>query len=97
MKLRGFVVGLIVGVAATGGGIALASIPSSSTAVFHACLTTKSGAIRLIDVEAGAKCSRSERLVSWNQAGQQGPVGLTGPAGSQGPAGTPGPVGPQGP
>ena len=81
-----FVGGLVLGsVLAT--GVAWAAIPSTTGAVITACMKRSSGEIRLIDAQAGKKCSNNEQTVTWNQTGPQGPAGATGAAGAQGPAG----------
>lgn len=96
MKIKGFVAGLITGIIVTGGTVALAAIPGSTSAVFHACYATRGGDLRLIDFEAGTRCRRGERLVSWNQSGPSGLPGSQGPAGPTGLQGEAGPVGPAG-
>jgi Collagen triple helix repeat (20 copies) len=95
-------------------GIGYAAIPSAD-GVIHACYNAAanpSGGLRVIDVEAGAKCAKNEKALQFNQrgpqgpagpagpqgvAGPQGPQGLTGPQGEQGPQGDEGPPGPAGP
>ena len=77
-------------------GVGYAAIPSTN-GVIYACYNTAanpSGMLRVIDVEAGAKCSKNEKSLTFNQIGPQGPAG---PAGPQGPVGSQGPVGPAGP
>jgi len=102
MKIRDLVSGFIVGAVVAGGSIAMASIPDSGSGVISACYTTKNGAIRIIDYQAGKRCERGEILLTWNQSGPQGlqgpagATGLTGLKGLQGPAGTTGLTGPQG-
>src|SRR5262245_7301030 len=68
-------------------GVGYAAIPSSDD-VIHACYNASansSGMLRVIDAEAGAKCSKNERPLNFNQTG---PQGLQGPAGPPGPAGS---------
>lgn len=104
-------VGSIVGLAVAltvGTGVALASIPASPSGVITACYGPAIGALRVIDAQAGAKCTKTEKQLTWNQTGPQGaagaqgpagPVGAPGPAGAtgqQGPAGVAGPEGPAG-
>lgn len=60
--------------------IALATIPDSG-GVIHGCYDTESGDLRVIDLNAGAKCSKKETAVSWNQTGPQGATGPAGPPG----------------
>jgi hypothetical protein len=57
---------------------AAASIPDAQ-GVIHACRDRKSGALRVIDTEAGQSCSSREAALTWNQTGPAGPAG---PAGS---------------
>jgi hypothetical protein len=58
--------------------------------VINACYKPFSGALRLIDAEAGATCSSKERPLAWNVQGEKGEKGDPGPAGPQG---VPGPAG----
>jgi hypothetical protein len=52
------------------------------------------GKIRLIDHQAGKRCSSGEKTLTWNQ---RGPVGAQGATGATGATGAPGPAGDQGP
>ncbi len=72
--------------------IGWASIPDSA-GVIHGCRHRQTGALRVINSDAGQRCSRQERALSWNQTG---PSGAQGPAGPQGPPGPQGPAGPPG-
>jgi hypothetical protein len=81
--------------------------------VFHGCVSTKTGALRVIDPTSTnprlSQCrtaDNTEIAVSWNQAGmpgtpgapgQDGAPGAKGDQGDPGPAGDPGPPGPPGP
>lgn len=105
-RLRGrrLVVALVVfGVALGIGGIAYATIPSSS-GVYTACVWKGLGTIRLIDPSLSSSnfrshCTSFEQQVTWNQTGppgQQGAPGATGPSGPQGSAGQAGATGQQG-
>jgi hypothetical protein len=104
----------VLGVTAALGTVALlasagyAAIPSAG-GVITACYNANSnpsGAMRVIDSEAGQKCSKNERTLSFNQTGPRGPAGPAGPEGPAGPAGADGadgadgatgPAGPAGP
>lgn len=92
-------VGLVLG----GVSVGLAAIPDSVSGVITACLTSRTGAIRIIDYQAGRRCAAGEVLLSWNQKGQVGAPGATGaqgapgPVGPQGASGSAGPQGPVGP
>jgi hypothetical protein len=80
------------------GGFATAGVSSGGT--IHACFHRATGALRVVDREAGERCRRSERPLSWSRAGGgpvRGAVGPRGPVGAKGPAGTPGERGPAGP
>ena len=80
-------------------GVGYAAIPSAD-GVIHACYNDKSnpvGMLRVIDAEAGAKCAKNEKSLTFNQTGPQGPAGPAGPQGPAGPAGPQGPAGPAGP
>ena len=70
MKIRKSVVA-VVGVAALAGlggaGIAMASIPDSSTGVLTACrVTGDAGNVRIIDKQGGASCHSYETEISWD-------------------------------
>src|SRR4051794_20354286 len=43
-------------------------IPDSNN-VFHACVVTRTGAVRMIDTEQGQTCRQGENAVHWNQNG----------------------------
>jgi len=47
-----------------GASVGIAAIPDSSSGVISACLTTRTGVIRVIDHQAGARCSRGETLLT---------------------------------
>src|SRR5207302_10373722 len=89
-----FTVGTLIAL----GGIAYATIPDVS-GLISACYSGTSGALRVIDIGAGQKCSATEKTLSWNQAGPAGPQGTkgdTGAAGAQGLKGDTGAAGAQG-
>lgn len=73
-------------------GLAAAAIPDAG-GTYHGCYDTTSGALRVIDRDAGHVCGANERLISWNKQGQTGPAGPKGPTG---PKGLTGPTGPRG-
>ena len=78
----------LLGVAATV-GVGYAAIPSAD-GIIHSCYTTQSGQLRVIDAEAGAKCTKNEKALDFNQ---RGPKGDPGAQGEPGPQGDPGPTG----
>ena len=93
---RGFAGGLAVGVAASVvivGGVAAATIPATGTELITGCRTIKTGALRVIDNQAGKRCTTKERTLTWNARGPQGLRGLTGAVGAEGAIGSTGPVG----
>lgn len=97
-------------IAAAIAGVAWASIPGPGS-VYTACMLKGLGTIRLIDkslppTNVMSHCTNKETEISWNQAGQPGPLGpkgdqgspgAAGPAGLAGPAGAVGPAGREGP
>ena len=105
MRRKLVVMAALIACAALAGGVAYAAIPDGN-GVIHGCYNTganPSGALRVIDTEAGAKCAKNEKPLAWNQQGpkgdkgDQGDPGPAGPAGPAGPTGATGPQGPQGP
>ncbi len=52
--------------------------------------------MRVIDHQAGKRCTRRERKLVWNTRGPVGPQGPQGAGGSPGPTGATGPTGPTG-
>ena len=94
------------------GGVAVAAIPATGTGQITGCRTITTGALRVIDYQAGKRCTTKERYLTWNVKGVAGPRGLTGATGPRGltgavgakgatgvtgPQGLPGATGPQGP
>jgi hypothetical protein len=66
--------------------IGYAAIPGSG-GVISACYnlsTNPSGTLRVIDAQAGAKCAKNEKLLTFNQTGPQGPKGDPGTNGTNG-------------
>src|SRR5271168_1168422 len=68
--LRAGAVGAVLasGLAVVTGALAFASIPDAN-GVFHGCVHTSTGALRIIDTDNGQACKASETAVSWNKAG----------------------------
>ena len=75
-------------------GVAYAAIPSAD-GVIHGCYLP-SGNLRVIDAQAGATCTSSEKSLNFNQTGPQGPKGDPGPTGAPGATGATGATGQQG-
>ena len=95
--------GLAVGVTASvvlAGGVAVAAIPSTSTGLISGCRNVRTGALRVIDYQAGKRCTpTTERPLTWNAKGVAGPRGLqgiAGPVGAKGATGATGSTGPTG-
>src|SRR6516225_2707059 len=63
----GFTAGLLIAVLVLGSGVALASIPSTSSGAFTGCVNKTGGAVRIIDYQAGKRCAADENSVSWSQ------------------------------
>jgi hypothetical protein len=64
---------------------ASASAATSAATTIYACVSKKTGSMRI--VSAKAKCKRGEHKLSWNASGPAGVPGATGAAGSPGAAG----------
>jgi hypothetical protein len=56
------------------GTVALAAIPGAG-GVITGCYDKRTGALRVIDSDAGQKCTSKETQLPWNQTGIQGPQG----------------------
>jgi hypothetical protein len=88
----------VAGVLATV-GVGYAAIPGSD-GMIHGCYNASSnpsGQLRVIDVDAGAKCSKNEVALNFNQRGPKGDTGPQGPKGDTGLQGPKGDAGLQGP
>ena len=79
------VVLFVAALTALAASVAYAAIPSSD-GVISGCRDVKTGALRVIDAEAGETCGGKETALNWNRTGPQGPPGETGPAGPAGSA-----------
>ena len=90
-RRRLWLLGLVLALVASAGGIAYAAIPGAGGTI-TGCYKTN-GSLRVIDAEAGQTCTSSEQQLTWNQTGPQGPEGPQGPTGPTGPPGPPGPSG----
>jgi hypothetical protein len=85
-------------IAAALGGVAWAGIPGSD-GVIHSCYnaaSNPSGQLRVIDSDAGTKCAKNEKALSFNQTGPKGDKGDQGIQGIPGPQGLRGPAGADG-
>lgn len=50
-----------------GGGVAIASIPSSTTGQITACVKSSTGAVRIIDAQSGKHCAAGEATLNWSK------------------------------
>jgi collagen triple helix repeat protein len=85
----------VIAFAITAGGVAYATIPGSNGTI-NGCYEKRTGILRVIDTNTGAKCTSYETPINWNQQGQKGPTGPAGAQGLKGDAGAPGDRGPTG-
>ena len=60
--------------------VAFAAIPDPEGKI-SGCYAIRGGALRVIDLAKGQRCTSFERSLAWNQTGPQGPVGSQGPSG----------------
>jgi hypothetical protein len=65
--LVGFAAGVAVAGLVAGAGAAIAAIPSTATASYTACASKATGAVRVIDYQAGKRCSTRENTISWGK------------------------------
>ncbi len=70
-------------------GMASAAIPASGSRVYTVCKNS-AGTIRMIDYQAGKRCTTKEVMRTWNRQGPAGAQGVPGPSGAPGPSGVPG-------
>lgn len=82
-------VGVAVGVALGGAGMAFSAIPDP-TGLVHGCVSKLTGGLRVIDPSTGATCTAAETALNFNQQGPQGVPGSPGPKGDKGDKGDPG-------
>lgn len=61
------VLGWVVSAAVVGGGVAIASIPSTATGDITGCVSNASGIVRIVDVQAGHHCTAAETTVNWSK------------------------------
>ena len=85
--LQRLVIGVCVTVIAVVAGAAIPALAGGKSVTFYACVTSKTGAIKI--VSKSARCHAGQHKISWNNVGPQGPAGKQG---LQGPAGPPGVV-----
>jgi hypothetical protein len=78
ISARGLLFGMIVA-----GILAACGVAPSFAAIIDACVSKKTGAVRI--VASPADCHKSETLLSWNGSGAPGRQGPPGPPGPPGP------------
>ena len=61
------------------GAVPALALSGSLPVVFHACVTNRTGAIRI--VSASTSCATGQHKIFWNQTGPRGPRGPKGPPG----------------
>ncbi len=76
-------VALFFAVGGGGAGVAIAATGTRSSTI-HACVSKRNGAVYI-----AKRCSKSTRVLTFNQRGPAGAKGATGAPGATGPAGTP--------
>jgi hypothetical protein len=75
--VKRIIIGLVVLLILGGAGLAIASIPSSS-GVINGCYRTSGGNQGdLIVIDSAASCPAGYTALDWNQAGPQGPAGIS--------------------
>ena len=67
----GFAAGLAAASVVVGGGVALATIPSSTNGQITACVNRTTAATRIIDYQAGRRCATTESTISWSKGYRQ--------------------------
>jgi hypothetical protein len=77
--LRRLFIGVCLMVVAVVAGAAIPALAGGKTVTFHACVTNRTGAIKI--VSKSARCRAGQHKISWNNTGPQGPAGAPGPAG----------------
>jgi hypothetical protein len=77
--MRRWAIGGVLALAAAAAGVSYAAIPGTA-GVIDACAGKHS--LRVVDVEAGERCTKRETALSWNQSGPKGDPGPPGPAGA---------------
>jgi hypothetical protein len=65
--LTGLAAGVVLTATVVGGGVALGAIPSTSTGLYTACVNNTTKVMRLIDYQAGQRCTASETTVNWRK------------------------------
>jgi hypothetical protein len=80
--LQRLFIGASVMVIAVVAGVAIPALAGGKSVTFYACVTSKTGAIKV--VSKSARCHAGQHKISWNNVGPQGPAGQTGQPGPAG-------------
>ena len=89
--------GLLGGLIVLVGGTVVASADGAASGTINACVTNRTGTVRIIDPAQGQACiANLETPSSWNQTGPQGIPGQPGTPGQKGDKGDKGDIGPAG-
>lgn len=59
--------GAVSAAVVVGGGMALASIPSTTTGDITGCVNNTTGAVRIVDAQAGHHCATGETTLNWSK------------------------------
>jgi hypothetical protein len=71
---RRLLIGTCVMAAAVLAGAAIPALAGGKTMTFFACVTNKTGALKI--VSKSAACRTGQHKISWNSSGPQGPAGV---------------------
>lgn len=72
--LQRLLLGACLIVVAVLAGAAIPALAGGKSVTFYACVTSKTGAIKI--VSKSARCHAGQHKISWNNAGPQGPAGV---------------------
>lgn len=70
MSIKSATIGFVAGAVGVGGiigGVALAAIPATNTGNITSCVNARTSAVRIIDYQAGKRCVRGEKMVTWSK------------------------------
>jgi len=87
---------ILIAVILSMSGVMYVSAHGGDITLIHACVTNRTGAIRIVSATTTCDANR-ETALDWGIQGPKGDTGDVGSVGPQGEQGIPGPMGPQGP
>jgi hypothetical protein len=87
---------ILIAVILSMSGVMYVSAHGGDVTLIHACVTNRTGAVRIVSATSTCDANK-ETALDWGIQGPQGPKGDIGPQGLQGLKGDVGPMGPQGP